>query len=262
VGSFAGIASSLNEFGRKTGLPIYIDIAEALEALEDAAEMLEEDLPPAEELPCVFVSAIVVAAARVATSLFITTDEEMLTATHLVMGHSVVEVPGKWNRTGDGEPDLIVLPESRTISDLITVPCKREDSLMKQTRHVKQVSNLLISMDSIRRTLLRANAGQCGRDSAHCSLPTVRAVALMEYPAALTHAETSEASLYCVTTLHRFGLPLDYAKLDDFILREMCSCCNAPLWDPWMQSTRVVRIFVWQSPLGRCGGGWPSSSST
>ena len=219
MGSFAGIASSLVKFCRKTDLPIYIDIAEALEALGDAAEMLEEDLPPTKELPCVSVSAIATAAARVATSLSIPSDEEMLTVNHLVRGHSVVKVPGKWNCTGDKEPDLIVLPEPRTISDFITAPCKHEVFLMKHTRHVKQVSSLLISMDPIRRTLLRANDGQCGRDSTHCSLQTVRAVATMDCPAALIHAETSEASLYCAATLHRFGLPLaDYAKLDDFIL--------------------------------------------
>ena len=69
MGSFAVIASSLIEFCRKTDLPIYIDIAEALEAVGDAAELLEEDLPPLEELPCVSVAAISAAAARVATSL-------------------------------------------------------------------------------------------------------------------------------------------------------------------------------------------------
>jgi len=94
VGSFAGIASSLIELCRKTELPIYISIAEALEALGDVAEILEEDLPPSKELPCVSVAAIAVAAARVATSLSIPSDEEMRTATHLVRGHSVVEVLG------------------------------------------------------------------------------------------------------------------------------------------------------------------------
>ena len=76
----------------------------------------------------------------------------------------------------------------------------------------------------------------------------------MDCPAALAHAEISEASLYCAATLYRFGLPLDYAKLANFTLPETCSCCNAPLWDPGMQSTRADRIFVWQSHLGRCGG--------
>jgi hypothetical protein len=109
-------------------------------------------------------------------------------------------------------------------------------------------------MDPIRQTLMRASAGQCGRDSALWSLQVVCAVATMNCPAALAHRETSEASLYCAATLHRFGLPLDYAKLDDFIFPETCSCCNAPLWDRGMQSSRADRIFVWQCPLGRCMG--------
>jgi hypothetical protein len=67
VGSFAGIASSLIEFWRKNDLPIYIGIVEALEALGDAAELLEEDLSPSDELPCVSVAAIVDAATRVTT---------------------------------------------------------------------------------------------------------------------------------------------------------------------------------------------------
>jgi len=93
--------------------------------------MLEEDLPPSEELPCLSVAAIADDAARVATSLSIPSEEELRTATHLVKGHSVVEVPGKWNRLGDNEPDLIVLPEPRTIQDFITAPCKHEVSLMR-----------------------------------------------------------------------------------------------------------------------------------
>jgi hypothetical protein len=125
---------------------------------------------------------------------------------------------------------------------------------MRQTRHVKQATELLKSMDPIRQTLLRANAGQCGRDAAHCSLQVVRAVATMDCPAALAHTETSEASLYCAATLHRFGLPVDFAKLDKYSLPETCSCCNVPLWDPGMQASRADRIFIWQSHMGRCGG--------
>ncbi len=189
----------------------------------------------------------------------------MRTTTHLVRGHSVVEIPGKWNRTGDAELDLIVLLEPRTISDFITAPCKQEVSLMKQTRHVKHASILLKSMDPIRRTLMRASVGQCGSDSIHCSLQNVRAVATMDCPATLAHAETSDASLYRAATLNRFGLPLDCAKFGNFTLPETCSCCNAPLWDPGMQSTHADRIFAWQSHLAICGGGggvWPTEKTT
>jgi hypothetical protein len=63
-------------------------------------------------------------------------------------------------------------------------------------------------MDPVRQSLLRANAGQCGRDTAHCSLQTVRVVATMDGPSFLAHEETSEASLYCAATFYRYGLPL------------------------------------------------------
>jgi len=124
--------------------------------------MLEEDLPPSEELPCLSVAVIAAAAARVATSLSIPSDEELRTATHLIRGHAVVEVPSKWNRTRDGEPDLLVLPKPRTILNFIMAPCKQEVSLVRQTRHVKQASNLLKSMDPNRQTPMRASASQCG----------------------------------------------------------------------------------------------------
>jgi hypothetical protein len=49
LGSFASISSSLISFCRSTELPVYIFIAEALEGMEDASELLynaEEDLVP------------------------------------------------------------------------------------------------------------------------------------------------------------------------------------------------------------------------
>jgi hypothetical protein len=51
--------------------------------------------------------------------------------------------------------------------DFITAPCKQEVSLMKHTRHVKQASNILKSMDPIRQTPMRASAGQRGKDLPH-----------------------------------------------------------------------------------------------
>ncbi len=43
MGSFAGISASLNVLCRKTELPVYIIIAEALEIMEDPAEFLNEE---------------------------------------------------------------------------------------------------------------------------------------------------------------------------------------------------------------------------
>ena len=79
-------------------------------------------------------------------------------------------------------------------------------------------------------------------------------MATINCPAALAHSETSEAPLYCAATLHRFGLPVDYARLKAVTLPEMCACCKAPLWDPSVQGSRMDRIFAWQCHLGRCGG--------
>ena len=109
-------------------------------------------------------------------------------------------------------------------------------------------------MDQVRQTLLRANVGHCGRDTAHCSLKTLRAVATMDYPAPLAHHESSDASLSCASTLHRYGLSYDFAKLETQALPETFACYNAPLWDPGLHASRADRIFVWQCHLGRCGG--------
>jgi hypothetical protein len=93
---------------------------------------------------------------------------------------------------------------------------------MRQTRQARQAFNLINKMDPVRQTLMRATFGQCGRDFAHRSLLTVRAVATMDCPASMAHAETSEASLYNAATLHRYGLPYDYAKLETTVLPEIC----------------------------------------
>ncbi len=109
-------------------------------------------------------------------------------------------------------------------------------------------------MDPVRHTLLRTNEGQCGRGTAHCSLKTVRSVATMEIHDALAHEESSDASLFCAATLHRHGLPYDYAKLDTHALSKPCACCNAPLWDTGLHASRANRISRWQSHLYRCRG--------
>jgi len=58
----------------------------------------------------------------------------------------------------------------------------------------------------------------------------------------------------CVATLHRFGLPYQYAGLESFVLPEVCVCCNAPLRDRSLRGSRAERIFAWQCHPGRCGG--------
>ena len=116
LGSFAGIAARLISFCRKAELPVYIIIVEALEALGDGANLLTEETPSSTEHPCSSLDAIRAAAFRSSTLPTPPTVDELSLATQLVRGHSVVEVPGKWNRHGDTAPDLIVLPEPRSLS--------------------------------------------------------------------------------------------------------------------------------------------------
>jgi len=220
IGSFAAIASSLIAFCMKTNLPIYIRISEAVEALANPGSALEEEVLLN---PTPMLTAIRDTAERVEEALSPLSNEELNLATQLIKGHSVVEVPGKWNRNIDLAPENIVLHETRLLNDFITAPCKQEVSLMKQTRHVRQASSLFNKMDPVRQTRMRATAGQCGRDSAHCSISTIKAVATMDCrPSSLSLEGTSEASLFCAATLHKYGLPHDFARMEDHILPETC----------------------------------------
>ena len=202
-------------FRKKTELPIYICIAEAVEALADVTDPSEGETLPnlAPKL-----TSIRDAAERAETALSPLSSDELKLASQLIKGHCVVEVPGKWNRPTDAAPENIILHETRVLISFITAPCKQEVSLMKQTRHVRQASNLFNKMDPVRQTLLRAIAGQYGRDSAHCSLSTIRVVATMDCPSALAHDEILDASLLCAATLHIFVLPHDYARLENHSL--------------------------------------------
>ena len=130
----------------------------------DAAEILEEVVPLSPESPCETLDAIKAVSERVAECTSLPTEQDLTLATHLIRGHSIVEVPGKWKRSSDAAPVPIVLPETRTLLDFVTSPCKKEVSLMRQTRQARQASNLYMKMDPVR----QSNASQCGRDSAHC----------------------------------------------------------------------------------------------
>ena len=199
-------------------------------------------------------TAIRNAAERAEEALSPLSTNDLNLATQLIKGHSVMEVPGKWNRNIDLAHENIVLPETRLLNDSITAPCKQEVSLMKQTRHVRQASYLFNKMDPVRQTIIRATASRCGRDSAHCSLSTIKAVATMGCPSSLSLEGTSDASLFCATTLHRYGLPHDFARLENHTLPETCHCYQVPLWDPDLSWSRCDRICVWQCHMGRCGG--------
>jgi len=166
----------------------------------------------------------------------------------------VVEVPRLWSREGDNPLDPISLPEPRPLSNYPLAPCKHECSLIKQARHVRQALEVFKTMNPVKQAMMRASACQCGTDFARCSTATESHVARMDCPGSMAHAEMSEGVLYTSSMLHRFGLPYDYAKLDDFVLPESCPCCSAPLRDPSQHPSRPDRIFTWQCHAGRCGG--------
>ena len=139
-----------------------------MEALADSGIALEDEVL---SNPAPMLTAILNAAERAEEALSPLAIDELNMATQRIKGHSVVEVPGKWNRDIDLALENIVLPETRLLSDFVTAPYKQEVSYMKQTRHVRQASSLFNKTDPVRQTLMRANAGHCGRDLAHCSLP-------------------------------------------------------------------------------------------
>jgi hypothetical protein len=246
LGSFAAIAAALISFCRKTELRVYIRIAEALESLDD----------PESEGACPTLRGVQEVMLRTETLREPLTTEETASATDLVRGTRTVEVPGRFDPDKpDPAPEPITLPEPRLVSDFVTAPCRHECSILKQVRHVKKAHRVLSALNPVKQALLRATAGQCGMDSASCSMDTVREVASLDYPGKGNAEEDSrEASLFCAATLHRFGLPVDFARLKAETLPETCACCKAPLWDSAIPGSRMDRIFAWQCHLGRCGG--------
>ncbi len=69
---------------------------------------------------------------------------------------------------------------------------------------------------------MRATAGKCEMDPSSCHSDTVREVAKLDRPGSGNNDESSGITLFCAATLHRFGLPYDYGKLDSETLPEMC----------------------------------------
>ena len=148
--------------------------------------------------------------------------------------------------------ETVTLPEPRTLGDYVTAPCKHECGILKQIRHAKQAHRLLSSLNPTRQSLLRATAGKCGLDSAHCHSSTVQEVVSLDRPEG-GEGGSREASLFCAATLHRFGLPVDYARLKNETLPESCACFYAPLWDSVIPRTTMDKLFAWQCHLERRG---------
>jgi hypothetical protein len=137
-------------------------------------------------------------------------------ATDLIKGTGTVEVPGRFDpEKQDSVPEPITLLEPRLVSDFITAPCKHKCSIVKQVSHEKKAQSVLSSLNPVKKALLRTTLGQCGMDLALCTMDTARDVAGLDHPGKENGGEDSkEASLFCAATLHRFGLPLDYARLN------------------------------------------------
>ena len=71
-------------------------------------------------------------------------------------------------------------------------------------------------------------------------MDTVKEVAGLDHPGKGNNGEDSrEVSLFCAATLRRFGLPVDYARLNVDTLPETCACCKAPLWDSAILGSRM-----------------------
>jgi hypothetical protein len=138
----------------------------------------------------------------------------------------------------------------------ITSLCKQECSIIKHVRYAKRALTVLTALNNVKKALMRASACQCGLDSSYCHADTAAFVAKMDRPGLGNHGDSSEPTLVCVATLHRFGLPFDYAKQDPKTFPETCACSKAPMWDPASEGTTRDTIFAWQCHLGRCAGGY------
>jgi len=164
------------------------------------------------------------------------------------------EVPGRHSTEMlDGAPKAIKLPDPHLLVDCITTPCNHECKVIKLKRHARQAFMALSSLNPVKPSLMRATTGRCGTDSSAFHSDTVKEVAKLDRPGFGNDEDFSEATLFCAATLHKFGLPYDYAKLDSETLPGMCSCCKASLWDPAVRGSRMEKVFAWQCNLGRCG---------
>jgi hypothetical protein len=161
----AAIAASLITFCRKTEQQVYIRIAEALKALDDP-----EGGVSSPTLEGVKEAMTMTASLREPLSA-----EETEGASDLLKGTRTMEVPGRFDPDKhDSVPEPITLPEPRLVSDYITAPCRHECSIMKQVRHAKMAHRVLSALNPVKQAFLRATMGQCGRDSASCTMDTVK----------------------------------------------------------------------------------------
>jgi hypothetical protein len=123
------------------------------------------------------------------------TDEELDSASQLVKGHMLVEVPGLEDRAQTA-PEPMRPPHPRGMIDYITAPCNRECVIFKQRRHIKQAHRVLLSLDPVRGARMKASAGHCRLDSSFCSASTVVAVVSLDRLGFGNMDEASEGVFY------------------------------------------------------------------
>jgi hypothetical protein len=111
-----------------TELQDYIRIAEAIEKTED----------PDTITGCPTTDGVKDAYARTDELSKPLSEEESKTATELVRGGRLMEVPGAYDpEKPDSTPEPVTLPEPRLLSDYTTAPCKHECGIIKQIIHAK-----------------------------------------------------------------------------------------------------------------------------
>ena len=119
---------------------------------------------------------------------------------------------------------------------------------------MRQAYEVWMDGSTVQRSLILSRAGQSGMDTTKVGLQEVEAVATMDRHANYEHVDMGEASLYNAATLNLHGLPYDYASLRSCDPPLRCPTCNVALSGHLQHEPTHVRMFTWQSHLGRCGG--------
>jgi hypothetical protein len=204
-------ASLIITLCRRTELPSYIKIAEALENLDPLTSAHGIDSP--QRTPCNSIIEVLEVTERAYAPSARATVEELNLTTPLVRGHIVLEVLGIWNTERDTPPSPFVLPQPRSLADYVLASCKHECSLRRHTRMAKQAHCIFSSLWPVEHASIRATYGLSGRDNAYCSRSTVEDGVRIYLLGALALGDSNEVILFCASALHRFGVPFDYSRL-------------------------------------------------
>ncbi len=71
------------------------------------------------------------------------TEEGLVSASQLVKGHRMVEVPGLEDRTPTA-PERMRPPKPRGMADYLTAPCKHKCAIFNMRRHITQAHSVLL----------------------------------------------------------------------------------------------------------------------